>query len=189
MFTYPQKVLLSQSNTIRCYVKVNQVNILFDYDENDPLEIAEALAQIHDWEFNRIGEDHIAIVMEGLWRHYFLSLSKSNFDEEMIKVICTFELTSREKYKNNLFEALNSVNQKIWMGSFSYCQEEELIIFRYGITLTDVFGFTHQQVSDLLDRTFELCERYYPVFQMIYSGKSDLPEALNLALGCASGEA
>ena len=162
---------------------------MFDYDESDPLEIAETLAQIHDWEFNRIGEDHVAIVIEGLWRHYFLSLSKSNLDEGMIKLICTFELTSRDKYRDNLFEVLNSVNQQIWMGSFSYCQEKELIIFRYGITLTDLFGFTQQQISDLLDKTFELCERYYPVFQMVYSGKSDITGALDLALGYTSGEA
>ena len=162
---------------------------MFDYDENDPLEIAETLAQIHDWEFNRIGEDHVAIVIEGLWRHYFLSLSKSNLGGGLMKLVCTFELTSRDKNKYKLYEVLNLVNQEIWMGSFSYCQEKELIIFRYGITLTDLFGFTHQQVSDLLDRTFELCERYYPVFQMVYSGKSDIPGALDLALGYTNGEA
>ena len=162
---------------------------MFDYDENDPLEIAETLAQSHDWEFNRIGDDHIAIVIEGLWRHYFLSLSKSKLDQGMMKLICTFELTSRDEYKDNLFEVLNSVNQEIWMGSFSYCQKRELIIFKYGITLTDLLDFTYQQVSDLLNRTFDLCERYYPVFQMVYSGKSNVSNALDLAIGGANGEA
>ena len=58
--------------------------ILFDYDDNDPLEIVETLAESHNWEFNRIGDDHVAIVIEGLWRHYFMSLSKSNFNDGMI---------------------------------------------------------------------------------------------------------
>mgnify|MGYP001398012435 FL=1 len=101
---------------------------MFDYDESDPLEIVENLAENHDWEFNRIGDDHVAIVIEGLWRHYFMSLSKSNLDDGMIKLVCTFELTGKDKCKDQLFDALNLINQEVWVGSFTYCQEKELLI-------------------------------------------------------------
>ncbi len=162
---------------------------MLEYDETDPLEIVEHLAENHDWEFNRIGDDHVAIVIEGLWRHYFMSLSKSNFDNGMIKLVCTFELTSRDKYESKLFHLLNLINQEIWIGSFTYCKEKELIIFRYGVAFTDIFNPTYEQISNLLEKTFDCCERYYPVFQAVYSGKSDVKEALDLALGYTVGEA
>ena len=162
---------------------------MFDYDESDPLEIVENLAENHDWEFNRIGDDHVAIVIEGLWRHYFMSLSKSNLDDGMIKLVCTFELTGKEKFKDQLFDVLNFINQEVWVGSFTYSQEKELLIFRYGISFTDIYSPTYEQISNLLEKTFECCERYYPVFQAVYSGSSNINEALDLALGSTNGEA
>lgn len=162
---------------------------MLDFDDTDPLEIVESLAQTHDWEFNRIGEDHVAIVIEGLWRHYFMSISKSSLSDGMIKLVCTFELTSKEECKAELYEVLNAINQDIWMGSFSYCEDKELMIFRYGIAFTDLVGFNYEQITNLVEQTYECCERYYPVFQMVYSGNSNIPEALALALGCMNGEA
>ena len=123
--------------------------ILFDYDDNDPLEIVETLAESHNWEFNRIGDDHVAIVIEGLWRHYFMSLSKSNFNDGMIKLVCTFELTSsKDRYRHQLFELLNLINQEIWLGSFSYNQDKELAVFRYGIGYTDLLCATYEDAND-----------------------------------------
>ena len=163
---------------------------LFDYDDNDPLEIVETLAESHNWEFNRIGDDHVAIVIEGLWRHYFMSLSKSNFNDGMIKLVCTFELTSsKDKYRPQLFELLNLINQEIWLGSFSYSQDKELAVFRYGIGYTDLLCATYDQIGDLLDKTFEYCERYYPALQMVYTGKLDVKEAMELTVGHMSGQA
>ena len=167
------------------YGKVN----LLDNDEADPLEIVENLAEKRDWEFNRLGDDHVAIIIQGLWRNYFMSLSKSHMADGMIKLVCTFELIAKEKFNEQLYEVLNLINQEVWIGSFSYCQEKELIMFRYGVSFTDILSPTYEQMSGLLEKSFEYCERYYPVFQMVYSGKSNIMDALDLVLGTTNGEA
>ncbi len=77
----------------------------------------------------------------------------------------------------------------MWIDSFSYCEEKELIMFRYGVSFTDILNPTYEQMSNLLEKSFEYCERYYPVFQMVYSGKSKIMDALDLVLGTTNGEA
>ena len=133
---------------------------MLDNDETDPLEIVENLAEKRDWEFNRIGDDHVAIVIEGLWRNYFMSLSKSHMADGMIKLVCTFELIAKEKYSDKLYEVLNLINQEVWIGSFSYCQEKELIMFRYGVSFTEILNPTYEQMSNLLEKSFEYCVRF-----------------------------
>ena len=190
LFTYLQNVLLFTLIPSHSFILIHQGKVnLLDNDETDPLEIVENLAEKRDWEFNRIGDDHVAIVIEGLWRNYFMSLSKSHMADGMIKLVCTFELVAKEKYSDKLYEVLNLINQEVWIGSFSYCQEKELIMFRYGVSFTEILNPTYEQMSNLLEKSFEYCERYYPVFQMVYSGKSNVMDALDLVLGVTNGEA
>ena len=190
LFTYLQNVLLFTLIPSHSFILIHQGKVnLLDNDETDPLEIVENLAEKRDWEFNRIGDDHVAIVIEGLWRNYFMSLSKSHMADGMIKLVCTFELIAKEKYSDKLYEVLNLINQEVWIGSFSYCQEKELIMFRYGVSFTEILNPTYEQMSNLLEKSFEYCERYYPVFQMVYSGKSNVMDALDLVLGVTNGEA
>ena len=68
-------------------------------------------------------------------------------------------------------------------------QEKELIMFRYGVSFTEILNPTYEQMSNLLEKSFEYCERYYPVFQMVYSGKSNIMDAMDLVLGTTNGEA
>ena len=48
---------------------------LINTDDLDPIDIVENLAEFHDWEFDRIGEDQIAMAVQGQWRTYSLTLA------------------------------------------------------------------------------------------------------------------
>ena len=39
-----------------------------------PIDIVEHLAEHHDWDFDRIGDDQIAMAVEGQWRTYSITL-------------------------------------------------------------------------------------------------------------------
>ena len=60
-------------------------------DDLHPIDIVENLAALHDWEFDRVTDDQIAMAVEGQWRTYALTLAWSAQDETL-RLICTFEM-------------------------------------------------------------------------------------------------
>ena len=55
-----------------------------------PIDIVETFAERAEWEFERSGEDQIAMAVEGAWRTYSVTLAWSDFDD-MLRLVCTFE--------------------------------------------------------------------------------------------------
>ena len=50
-----------------------------------PIDIVETLAERHDWDFDRVTDDQIAMAIEGVWRTYSLTLAWSAHDETLRK--------------------------------------------------------------------------------------------------------
>ena len=50
-------------------------------DEIHPIDIVEAVAAHHEWDFDRLADDQIAMVVEGQWRSYSLTLAWSPREE------------------------------------------------------------------------------------------------------------
>ncbi len=46
-------------------------------DDIHPIDIVEHLAEHHEWDFDRIAEDQIAMAVEGQWRTYSITLAWS----------------------------------------------------------------------------------------------------------------
>ena len=63
------------------------------YFEEDihPIDIVEHIAEHHEWTFDRIADDQIAMAIEGQWKTYSISLAWSGY-EEMLKMVCSFEM-------------------------------------------------------------------------------------------------
>ena len=51
----------------------------------------ESLAAHHDWDFDRIADDQIAMAVEGQWRTYSITLAWSAYDETL-RLVCSFEM-------------------------------------------------------------------------------------------------
>jgi len=67
------------------------LNEQFLEEEIHPIDIVEHIAEHHEWEFDRIEENQIAMAVEAQWRTYSLTLAWSGFDETL-RLICTFSL-------------------------------------------------------------------------------------------------
>ena len=50
---------------------------MFLEDEIHPIDIVEHLAEHHEWEFDRIEENQIAMAVQGQWRTYSITLAWS----------------------------------------------------------------------------------------------------------------
>src|SRR5436305_10977350 len=59
--------------------------------ENNPVDVVERLASLHDWSFDRAGDDEIAISVKGRWTDYHVSFTWMD-DIEALHLACAFDL-------------------------------------------------------------------------------------------------
>ena len=153
-----------------------------------PIDIVEHLAEHHDWEFDRLGDDQIAMAVEGQWRTYSVTLAWSGFDETL-RMVCTFELDPPEEKLAQLYELINMVNDQCWAGAFTYWPEQKLMVYRYGLLQAGGQMAAPEQIDTMINAAVLSAERYYPALQlMLYSDRSPA-ESLQVAIAEGYGRA
>jgi len=157
-------------------------------DEIHPIDIVETLAEHHAWEFDRVGDDQIAMQVEGQWRSYSLTLAWSPADETL-RLICTFEMEPPAARMPELYEVLNLANDMVWSGGFAYWQQQGLMVWRYGLLLTGGQIAASEQIDQMIQSAVAGCERFYPAFQLVAWADRDPESALELAITRAFGRA
>ena len=157
-------------------------------DDLHPIDIVENLAAHHEWDFDRISDEQIAMAVEGQWRTYSITLAWSAYDETL-RLICTFEMEPPEAKLPELYELLNSVNDQCWAGAFSYWAEQQLMVYRYGLVLAGGQEASAEQIDTLISAAVMSAERYYPAMQLLVWGNRKPKEALQVAIAEAFGHA
>ncbi|MFC7703206.1 YbjN domain-containing protein [Plastorhodobacter daqingensis] len=157
-------------------------------DDIHPIDIVETLAEHHDWEFDRVTDDQIAMAVEGQWRTYSITLAWSARDE-MLRLICTFEMEPPEHRLPALYEALNGANDLCWGGGFSFWTGQRLMVWRYGLVLAGGQMAGPEQVDRLISGAVSSCERFYPAFQLVAWADRTPADALQVAIAEAYGRA
>jgi hypothetical protein len=160
------------------------------YLEEDihPIDIVEHIAAHHDWDFDRIADDQIAMAVEGQWRTYSITLAWSSFDETL-RMICTFDMDPPEDKRPALYETLNAVNDQCWAGAFTYWAEANLMVYRYGLVLAGGNVASAEQIDTMISCAVMSAERYYPAFQLVVWGDRSPKDALQVAIAEAYGRA
>lgn len=153
-----------------------------------PIDIVESLAENRAWEFDRMGDDQIAMAVEGQWRTYSLTLAWSGQDETL-RLICTFEMDPPEDRLAALHDLLNRTNDMVWTGSFSYWHAQRLMVWRYGLLLAGGQTAGSEQIDRMISAAVGASERFYPAFQLVSWGGEGAEEALRVAIAEAYGRA
>ena len=161
---------------------------LINTDDLDPIDIVEHLAEFHDWEFDRIGEDQIAMSVQGQWRTYSLTLAWAPHDETL-RLICTFEMEPPQDRLPALFETLNYANDQCWLGAFTYWAEPKLMVYRYALSLQGSQAAGSEQIDRIIDSAVNNAERFYPAFQLVCWGNRSPADAMQVAIAEAFGRA
>ena len=157
-------------------------------DDIHPIDIVEHLAEHHEWDFDRLADDQIAMAVEGQWRTYSITLAWSAFDETL-RLICTFEMEPPAERLGDLYEGLNAVNDQCWAGAFTFWADQKLMVYRYGLVLAGGQVAAPEQIDTLINAAVMSAERYYPAFQlMVYSDQTPV-QALQVAIAEAYGRA
>lgn len=157
-------------------------------DDIHPIDIVEHIASDHDWEFDRIGDDQIAMAVEGQWRTYSITLAWSGYDETL-RMICTFELEPPEEKMPDLYRLINEMNDQCWAGAFTYWAEQKLMVYRYGLVLTGGQMASPDQIDTMISTAVLSAERYYPAIQLMVWGNRSPRDAMQVAIAEAYGRA
>ena len=160
------------------------------YLEEDlhPIDIVEHLAEHHDWDFDRIGDDQIAMAVEGQWRTYSITLAWSNYDETL-RMVCSFEMDPPAERESDLYALLNKMNDQCWAGAFTYWANQKLMVYRYGLVLAGGQTASPEQIDTMINAAVLSAERYYPAIQLVTWGNRDPEDAMQVAIAEAYGRA
>ena len=160
------------------------------YLEEDlhPIDIVENIAAHHDWDFDRMGDDQIAMAVAGQWRTYSLTLAWSGYDETL-RMVCTFEMDPPAEKMPSLFELLNTINDQCWAGAFTYWAEPKLMVYRYGLVLSGGQVASADQIDTMISAAVLSAERYYPAMQLLIWGDTTPAKAMDAAIAEAYGRA
>ena len=153
-----------------------------------PIDIVETLAESHDWDFDRVTDDQIAMAVEGQWRTYSVTLAWSAHDETL-RLISTFEMDPPAEKLPALYELLNRANDMVWSGAFTFWAEQRLMVWRYGLVLAGNQIATPEQIDRMITQAVTAAERFYPAFQLVAWGDDSPERALDVALTDAYGRA
>ena len=157
-------------------------------DDLHPIDIVETLAAHHDWDFDRVTDDQIAMAVEGQWRTYSITLAWSAHDETL-RLICTFEMDPPEESLAALHDILNRTNDMVWSGCFTYWREQRLMVWRYGLVLNGNQIAGSEQVDRMIGDAVTSAERFYPAFQLACWGGQSPERAMDVAIAGAYGRA
>ncbi len=157
-------------------------------DELHPIDMVEHIAAHNDWDFDRIGDDQIAMAVEGQWRTYSITLAWSGIDETL-RMICTFDLEPPEARLPALYEGLNAINDQCWAGAFSYWSEQKLMVYKYGLVLAGGNIASAEQIDTMISAAVMSAERYYPAFQLMVWTDRTPRDSMQVAIAEAYGRA
>ncbi|GAA0303550.1 type III secretion system chaperone family protein [Rhodovulum strictum] len=153
-----------------------------------PIDVVEHIAEHRDWEFDRVTDDQIAMAVTGQWRTYAITLAWSGHDE-VLRLICTFEMEPPEDRLAVLYETLNATNDMCWAGAFTYWHDQRLMVWRHGLMLAAGQPVAPDQIERLIRAAVSASERFYPAFQLVAWGERSPKDALQVAIAEAYGRA
>lgn len=153
-----------------------------------PIDIVEHIAEHHDWDFDRVADDQIAMAVEGQWRTYSITLAWSGYDETL-RLICTFEMEPPADRMAQVYETLNRTNDMCWAGAFTYWQAQRLMVYRYGLVLAGGQAASPEQIDTMIATSVTAAERFYPAFQLVAWGDRTPEDAMQVAIQEAYGRA
>ncbi|WP_134726171.1 YbjN domain-containing protein [Paracoccus luteus] len=165
-----------------------QLDHFIHSDDIHPIDIVETVAAHHDWDFDRLADDQIAMAVQGQWRNYSLTLAWSPRDE-VLRLICSFDMDPPAARLPVLHEVLNLANDQVWDGGFTFWAAQKLMVWRYGLVLAGEAIAGPEQIDRMIRAALEACERFYPAFQLACWADATAPAAMEVALSAAYGRA
>jgi hypothetical protein len=155
---------------------------------SNPLETVENIAHSHDWLFDRMSEDELAIEVSGRWCDFRMQFSWRG-DIQALHFTCAFDMRVPLGKRRDIHELLATMNERLAVGHFDVWSDEGLPMYRHTSLMRGVGRASVEQLEDLMDIAITECERFYPAFQFVIWGGKTAPDAIAASLLDTRGEA
>ncbi|MCZ7658249.1 MAG: YbjN domain-containing protein [Xanthobacteraceae bacterium] len=158
-------------------------------ERNDnPVDVVETVAALHDWAFDRAGDDEIAISVRGRWTDYQVSFTWMT-EIEALHLACAFDLKVPEPRHAEVLALIAQINEQLWVGHFDLWNRDGIVMFRHSLLLAGGAGLVAKQCEALLEAALDACERYFQAFQFVIWAGKPAREALDAVAFETAGEA
>jgi hypothetical protein len=158
-------------------------------DDNNPIDMVEELAEAKGWTFSRHDDCTINIALPGQKATYDVSLE---WQEEFsaLLIACTIPLEISAANREMAVQALEKINQNLWLGHFDLSNQDKFPAFRHTLLLRMIHvGLAIDLVADIFDIAQAECNRFYTTFQLAQAGDIRLHDDLSAAIFETIGEA
>jgi hypothetical protein len=182
-----RRVAHRNKNTAHPGAGMSLIELHTERDSN-PVDVVERLASLHDWSFDRAGDDEIAISVRGRWTDYHVSFTWMD-DIEALHLACAFDLKVPEPRRTEVLALITMVNEQLWVGHFDMWTKDGIIMFRHALLLAGGVEVAGRQCEALLDAALDTSERYFQAFQFVVWAGKPAREALDAAIFETAGEA
>lgn len=155
----------------------------------NPLENIEHVLGVNGWPYERMSDEEISATVKGKWCEYFLRFYWQE-EGQILQLACILDLTVPEDRKQQVYETLSILNERLWLGHFEIWDEDNVIMFRHASLAEEgANGISSSNSSMLMEIALTECERFYPVFQFVAQNDKSPAEALDAAMLNTVGEA
>ena len=89
---------------------------------------------MHDWSFERAGDDEITISVRGRWTDYHVSFTWMD-DIEALHLACAFDLKVPEPRRAEVLQLIALINEQLWVGHFDMWAKDGIVMFRHALLL------------------------------------------------------
>lgn len=141
----------------------------FDSDiclNDNPIDIVENIFQTRSVSFERRGVKELVAELEGKWDNMLLFFA---WEERLrcLHISCLINMPVTFKDKKNIFELLAGINENLWMGHFSYWNEQNMPVFKHSVILQSKETDFEDKLDQIIGIAVNECELAYPLFKAV----------------------
>jgi hypothetical protein len=159
------------------------------HDDNNPVDMVEELAASKSWAFSRYDDCTLNVSLPGQKTKFDVSLE---WQEEFssLLIACSLPLEISPANYEMAVQALEKINQNLWLGHFDLSNHNKYPTFRHTLLLRMIpTGIAIDLVADIFDIATAECNRFYTTFQLAQAGDVRLHDDLSAAVFETIGEA
>jgi hypothetical protein len=142
------------------------MNVALKQNLYNPLDTIENIFLKEDISFDRRSDNELVAEVLGKWDNMLVFFA---FEEHMrcVHISCLLNIENANVDRSKMFELLAMLNENLWLGHFSYWNEQKMPIFKHSIILQDEEELFSNKISKIIELSIMECERVYPIFNAV----------------------
>jgi len=159
------------------------------YDDNNPMDMVEDLATAKGWAFSRPDDVLLSLTLPGQKTQLDVHME---WQEEFsaLLIACSLPMEISEARYEMAAQALEKINQNLWLGHFDLSNRGKYPTFRHTLLLRMIpTGMAVDIIADVFEIAMAECNRFYTTFQLAQAGDVRLHDDLDAAVFETIGEA